>query len=392
MNEQDCKKRLKELKCCVIIPTYNNDKFLESVIQGVMNFSDDVFVVNDGSTDQTVQILSNYKHLNIISYPVNKGKGYALRKAFEEALKKRFEYAIAIDSDSQHDPKDIPIFVESLSKHPEAFIIGVREMPVDHVSRSSSFANKFSNFWFRFITGVDLQDTQSGYRLYPIKRLSGIKYFTNKYEFELEILVRAAWRNIEIIQVPVSVYYPPQKERVTHFRPFKDFGRISVLNTVFVFIALLYIKPFAFLKHLKKENIKEFLKTNLVNTQDSDMKLVWSVMFGLFMGIIPIWGYQLIAAIALAHFLKLNKLIVIVTANISIPPMIPIILYFSYLTGGLILYNHFDSHINISFEYVKHNLVQYIIGSLVLAICVSICMGFITFLFLKIFRKKRITN
>ena len=388
----DIQNIIKEKKCCIIIPTYNNGKFLEAVIKGVLKYTDYIIIVNDGSTDETENILSKYNNLTIISYNKNKGKGYALRMGFNLASDNGFHYAITIDSDGQHDANDIPVFLETLINEPEALIIGTRKMPSENVSRKSSFANKFSNFWFNFITGIDLPDTQSGYRLYPLKILGNIKFFTRKYEFEIEVLVRAAWQGIKIISVPVHVYYPPKNERITHFRPFKDFSRISILNTVLVFITLLYIKPFAFLKYLRKNSIKEFFKTNLFQTKDSNFKIVFSVMLGLFMGIAPIWGYQLIAAIALAHFLKLNKLIVIVAANISIPPMIPIILYFSYLTGGLILANNFQHPVlnsHITFAFVKNNLIQYIIGSIGLALIVSVFIGLIIFLVLKIFRKAK---
>ncbi|MCK4407859.1 MAG: glycosyltransferase family 2 protein, partial [Bacteroidales bacterium] len=97
--------------CCVIIPTYNNCKTLDNVITGVLKFTDNIIIVNDGSTDETESILEKYKNLLILCYPENKGKGYALRKGFESALEKGFNYAITIDSDGQHSPDDIPVFI-----------------------------------------------------------------------------------------------------------------------------------------------------------------------------------------------------------------------------------------------------------------------------------------
>jgi hypothetical protein len=105
-----------------------------------------------------------------------------------------------------------------------------------------------------------------------------------------------------------GVFYPNKRNGLV-FRPF-DFVRISILNTVCVLIALFYVKPFSFVRYLRKENIRDFLKRNVLQTGESVEKLTLSVMFGVFMGIIPIWGYQLITAIALAYLLRLNKLIV----------------------------------------------------------------------------------
>jgi hypothetical protein len=98
-----------------------------------------------------------------------------------------------------------------------------------------------------------MNDTQSGYRLYPVKLINNIRFITRKFEFEIEVLVTAAWKGIEIAEVPVKVFYADKLERVSHFRPFKDFSRISVLNTVLVIITLLYIKPRDFLRGLKKK-------------------------------------------------------------------------------------------------------------------------------------------
>lgn len=109
--------------------------------------------------------------------------------------------------------------------------------------RGNTFANRFSNFWFRLQTGIDLQDTQSGYRLYPLGALRGLGLITSRYEAELELLVFAAWAGTPIISVPVKVYYPPADERVSHFRPVYDFVRISILNTVLCVLALVYGYP-----------------------------------------------------------------------------------------------------------------------------------------------------
>ena len=123
------------------------------------------------------------------------------------------------------------------------------------VPGKSSFGNKFSNFWFWVETGLTMQDTQSGYRLYPVKRLSKLNFITRKFEFEIEVLVRAAWSGFEIVHVPVRVFYAEKGKRISHFRPFKDFSRISVLNTVLVIMALLYIHPRNFFRSLKKKTL-----------------------------------------------------------------------------------------------------------------------------------------
>ncbi|MFO7369423.1 MAG: DUF2062 domain-containing protein [Bacteroidales bacterium] len=381
-----------EMNWCVVIPTYNNEKTLEGVILDVLRVTPCIIVVNDGSTDKTGAILKRFSNITVVDYAPNQGKGHALQTGFRKASEMGYEYAVTLDSDGQHFAKDIPLFIEKIREVPGALIVGSRTLPQDKLRKGSGFANKFSNFWFRFISGVSLPDTQSGFRLYPLKPISEIRFFTSKYEFELEVLIRSAWRGIPLLNIPIDVYYPAKDERVSHYRPFKDFARISLLNAVCVLVALFYVKPFSFINYLKKENIRTFIKNNVIQTPDSVAKTTFSVMLGVFMGIIPIWGYQLITAIALAYLLRLNKLIVIVAANISIPPMIPVILYLSYLTGGWILSGEssltFSS--GIDFTWVRDNLYQYIIGSIVFAVVASALFGLLTFSLLKFYHNRRV--
>jgi glycosyltransferase involved in cell wall biosynthesis len=385
-----------QLKCCVIIPTFNNGTTLNQLIAKVKTYTSHIIVVNDGSTDETLETLNDQKEIVVITYAVNKGKGFAIRQGFKRAIELGYKNAITIDSDLQHDPIDFISFLELSESQPGSLIIGARKMAGVDQPKKSGFANKFSNFWFKVETGMNLPDTQSGYRLYPIKLLQKIHFFSNKYEFEVEVLVRAAWKRIPVLTVPVDVYYPPEEQRISHFRPFRDFGRISILNTILVLIAYLYVKPFSFIRYLKPKNIKTFIRENIIRTKDSNAKIVSSVMLGIFMGILPIWGWQLVAAIALAYILRLNKIIVIVAANISIPPMIPFILFFSYITGGFILGPGYDTSLNgkkIDFEFIGNNLFQYVTGSIVFAAFLAILLGLITYFLLSIFRNKdKLTN
>ncbi|MEO6231056.1 MAG: DUF2062 domain-containing protein [Ferruginibacter sp.] len=382
------------LKVCVIIPTYNNAATLEAVINDVAQFTHNIIVVNDGSTDETLSIVENFHFINLVTYPKNVGKGWALRQAFARATALNYDFGITIDSDGQHFAKDLSTFIERLQAERNAIIIGARNMDQASVPGKSSFGNRFSNFWFKLETGISSPDTQSGYRLYPIWKLKNMRFFTRKYEFEIEVIVRAAWKGIDVISVPVSVYYPPKDERVSHFRPFKDFTRISILNTVLVLITFLYIKPRDFFRTLfEKKKLKQFFHDHLLNSHHSDGIKAFSIAFGIFMGIIPIWGFQLVVAIFLAILFRLNKILVIIAANISIPPMIPLIIFCSYKMGaywmganaGEIRFNS-----SISLASIQQNLQQYIYGSITLAFLAATVAGLITLVVLKIFKRKTV--
>ena len=385
---------LAESEYCVIIPTYNNDQTLEGVISEVLKITGNIIVVNDGSTDKTAFILQQYNQLKIITYFPNRGKGYAIQKGFEKAMASGFRYAVTIDSDGQHYPSDIEILTQKAAEVPDSLIVGARNLIDEDLSGGSSFANRFSNFWFEILTGIRLPDTQTGFRLYPLDLLKNMRFFTSKYEFELEVLVRAAWKGMNIISAPVKVYYPSREQRISHFRPFRDFFRISILNTVFTFIALVYVIPFRFLKNIRKENIREFINKNIFLSQESNLHIALAISLGVFMGIIPVWGFQLILAITLAHLFGLSKLITAVAANISIPPMIPLLVYLSYITGGYILGNGQTVKLSsdLSVKSFEKNLLQYVIGSIVFAVIISALAGIISFFVLKVFRKKRMVT
>ncbi len=381
------------LKACVIIPTYNNAATLAGVIEDVAGYSDHIIVVNDGSTDNTVDIVKNYPAVQFISYPKNVGKGWALRKAFAYATQKGYQYAITIDSDGQHFAKDLPAFIDKVEEAPNAIIIGARNMAQASVPGGSSFGNKFSNFWFKVETGITSLDTQSGYRLYPLAPLKNMRFVTRKYEFEIEVLVRAAWKGVDVVSVPVTVYYAPAAERVSHFRPFKDFFRISILNTILVLISFLYIKPRDFIRLLfDKQKLRKLFNDHLYHPHHSAQLKATSVAFGIFMGIAPIWGFQLVSAIFLAILFKLNKPLVIVAANISIPPMIPVIIFGSYKMGAFWMGDNamqIGFSKSISLDSIKNNLLQYIYGSITLAVIAGIAFGLLTFVFLKLIDKKK---
>ncbi len=379
-----------EHRVCVLIPTFNNAATLEQVVGGVLKYTRNIIVVNDGSTDTTSNVLERFGQIITESYPENKGKGYALRTGFAIALKNGYHYAITIDSDGQHYPDDLPKFIDALREHGPALIIGSRNMNQASVPGKSSFGNRFSNFWFWVETGLKVPDTQSGYRLYPVKLLEGTRYFTNKFEFEVEVIVRAAWKGIAIGSVPVSVYYAPRDERVSHFRPFTDFTRISILNTVLVIITLFYINPRNFLRKIFRKDTYLNLRKEMFNKSEPKGVTAASISLGIFMGIVPIWGFQMLVAIALAVLLRLNKALVLLSANISIPPMIPFIIFLSYKTGALWLGDNavpFDLNDEITLQSIHLNFIQYLYGSITLAFVAALAIGSVSYLVLLLVKK-----
>ena len=252
MNQSDVRALLHRRGICVIIPTYNNVGTVGRVVSDVLDYCQDVFVVDDGSTDGTTAVLQTIAGIHHIHYDRNRGKGHALKVGFKAALEAGFAYAITMDADGQHSASDIPAFLDANRRWPGSLILGSRSVRGTAEAKGSRFANSFSNFWFCVQTLHRLPDTQTGFRLYPLKKLYGYRLMTARYEAELGLLVFAAWHGVAIHSIPVDVYYPPKEERVSHFRPAKDFTRISILNTILCILAVVYALPLLVLRTMMK--------------------------------------------------------------------------------------------------------------------------------------------
>lgn len=239
---------------CGLIPTYNNAATLAGVVRGVRARLDHVIVVDDGSDDTTDEILAEVcgadqaeqrrRGFTVLTHPHNRGKGAALATGLGYARAEGYRYAVTVDADGQHRPSDIPLLLAPLGTHPDALVLGSRRS-LSHPDKSagSTFANRFSNFWFAVQTFRRLPDTQCGLRVYPLRRLPSRLRLTSGYEAELTLLVFPVWRGTEVVPVTVDVCYPPAAERVSHFRPVRDFARISLLNTCLCFLAVVWGWP-----------------------------------------------------------------------------------------------------------------------------------------------------
>ena len=387
------KERMAALKCAVVIPTYNNAGTIAQVIADVKAYTNDVIVVNDGSTDKTAEILASISDIRVIDYPKNQGKGYALRLALNRAYECGFHYAITIDSDGQHYADDIPTFIDKIEEKPESLLVGARNLTAENMPSKNTFANKFSNFWYKVETGQELTDTQSGYRLYPLEKLHHISLITRRYEFEVEIIVRAAWRGINVENIPIKVYYPPVEERVSHFRPLQDFTRISMLNIVLVAYALLLYYPWRFVRSLKPSTVKKFFYQNVIKSKESNLRMAAAMGWGVFCAIIPIWGYQMVFAGVSAHVMRLNKVVAIVFSQVSIPPLIPFIIYASVVLGEWMLKLDTVKYVdNLYMEYVGKSLGQYVIGSFLLGAIACVATFLLSFIIMSICRRNTTAN
>ena len=255
---------VEENEVCAVIPTYQNAKTLLKVVADVHRVVDTVFVVDDGSNDGTAALLDkatgNERPEKVLTHPKNCGKGAALKTGLTYARQQGFRYAVTVDADGQHRADDIPALLKAVEEEPDALAIGSRGLQHENMPAKSTFANRFSNFWFALQTLQRLPDTQSGLRIYPLRCLHGLRWMSARYEAELTLLVFSAWAGVKLLPVPVSVYYPPRDQRVTHFRPGRDFTRISMLNTLLCFLMVVYGWPRIFCRQIARGVIGVFRK------------------------------------------------------------------------------------------------------------------------------------
>ncbi|MEO2073474.1 MAG: DUF2062 domain-containing protein [Zunongwangia sp.] len=389
--------RFKALNCCVLVPTYNNERTLASVVEGLMVYTNQIIVLNDGSTDNTREILQHFTQIEVRNFQKNRGKGKVLKKGFKIAEELGYDYAITIDSDGQHYPDDLDVFLSELEKRnpgdKEILLIGDRNMGSDGVPGVSATGNDFSSYWYLVVTGFQLHDTQSGYRLYPVKVMNSITFYTWKFEFEIETIVKATWRKIDVKNVPIKVLYD-QKNRVSHFRPFWDIVRIVLLYMWFVLVSFFWIHPRNKYRDFKQKGFKKFWKEDIVKSNESSAKKATAIALGIFVGLSPFWGVHTFLVFVLAAFLKVNKVTAFLFSNISIPPFIPIIVYLSFQTGSLVMGKGWDwslklQHISSTTD-VFLGLGQYVLGSLVLAITASILVWIVFYLLFSVLNQKQI--
>ncbi|MCJ7772345.1 MAG: glycosyltransferase family 2 protein [Desulfobacterales bacterium] len=230
----------KKGRFAIIIPAYNHEHAIEDVINASLKLNFPVFVVDDGSTDSTYARIKSIRDICLLQHPRNEGKGAAILTGFAEAVKIA-DWAITIDADGQHIPEDALNLIEAIPEDERPFIVGMREgMLGKDVPWTSRFGRKFSNFWVLLSGGPKLKDSQSGFRIYPLPEAIDMEVRARRYQFEVEILVKAKRHQIPVVEAPVRVNYMGGTQRISHFRPLVD-----VIRNTLTFAVLIIERIFA---------------------------------------------------------------------------------------------------------------------------------------------------
>jgi glycosyltransferase involved in cell wall biosynthesis len=208
-----------------LVPAYQAAASIAAVVHDTVRVVAHVLVVDDGSSDATAATAEAAGAVVVRQVP-NAGKGAALMRGFRVLVEQGFTHAVTLDADGQHLAEEIPRLLEATERAPDAIVVGVRRKEGQEIRAAARFGNWVADGLMTCLAGRPLPDTQSGFRVYPLVATVGLGAEGTRYDFETEILFRAARRGLPIVGVPVRVYYPPIAERVSHYRPWVDTLRI----------------------------------------------------------------------------------------------------------------------------------------------------------------------
>lgn len=379
-------------KALVVIPVYNHVNTLRAVVEASLAQGFPVLVVDDGSSDGSLDSVIDLQ-IERHRLPVNVGKGGAILAAARLALGSGYQAIITIDADGQHDPADAGLLLEMAGSSWPCIVIGARIMETLNVPRSSLFGRDFSNFWVRLECGKTLPDTQSGYRLYPVEFLVSDRFLSRRYTFEIEVLVRGSWAGLPLLSTPVSVYYPPGDERISHFHKLKDNFRLSCLHTFLVTRSLLpWPHRRLFQGKIDAERLPSifqpihFIKA-LTREHSAPGELAAAVWVGICIGSLPIIPFGIAVIIYACLRLHLNKLVAVAASNICVAPFVP---FLCIELGHYFLYGAFWYEFNrqtLLME-IHLRLREWLIGALLLGPLLGVAGALLTYFMVKRFRNR----
>ncbi len=218
-----------------LVPAYQAGHSIAEVVTALMQtaaFGAGVLVVDDGSTDGTFEA-AQAAGAEVLRHGSNRGKGAALVTGLSHAHDSRIPMVVSMDADGQHLAVEAARLAQS-EADPNALVLGTRDLQAAGAPLPNRFSNAVSNAFLSLFTGLCLKDTQCGLRRYPVAETLALGARGQRFEFEAEVVLRAARRRIPIVQVPVQVVYPQGTERQTHFDSVRDPWRIvwRVLQTL----------------------------------------------------------------------------------------------------------------------------------------------------------------
>ena len=214
-------------RIAVVIPALNEERAIRGIVETVLAISPNVILIDDGSTDRTVERVADLP-ITLIRHLTPLGKGQGLRDGFRKARELGFDAVIAMDGDGQHLATDLPRLLAAARRYPEHIVIGARIRHRENQPTARRRANAVADWGISLACAMAVADTQSGQRYYPLAALDLVDLAADDFVFEAALLIAAAReKNLGIVSVPIESRY--QREfRSSHFRPLRDVTRITL--------------------------------------------------------------------------------------------------------------------------------------------------------------------
>lgn len=378
------------------VPVFNNKDTVRRIVSECRAILPKVVVVDDGSTDADVAGLLTGLDVKVLKHEKNRGKGQAILTASRFIEDQGGLFMITIDADGQHLPQDIEKLIPLLREEEPAIIIGSRDFKTAHVPASSRFGRAFANFWLLVETGKVVDDCQSGLRAYPVRYLNQLKFRGSHYDFEAEVLARAAWAGLELKTVPVSVIYPKPEERVSSFKPFLDNFRFSHMHAMLFWRRLLPISHKQLVGNKAREDWEllrhpgKVLKS-LLQESATPEGLALSAAVGMFLAVLPLLFVHTVVILYVALRLKLNKIVALNVQHLAVPPFIPALCIEVgyYMRHGRWLT---DLSFKTVFEQFSSRIYEWFLGSLIIAPLAAVIVGAIMYVTAIVVNRIRCAN
>jgi uncharacterized protein (DUF2062 family) len=380
----------------VVVPVFNNKDTVRNVVAECRSIAKHVLVVDDGSTDSDVAALLAGLDVVFLKHTVNRGKGQAILTASRQVEEQGGRFMITIDADGQHFPRDIDKFLPALREDRPGIIVGSRDFNTEHVPASSRFGRSFANFWLKVETGRTIDDCQSGFRAYPVHYLNQLEFKGSRYDFEAEVLAKAAWAGLLLSTVPIEVRYPKPEERVSHFKPFLDNLRLTRIHAMLVGRRLLPVPHKRLVAGSRKLDLSLLRHPGtvlrvLLQENATPEGLAWSAAVGLFLAVLPILFAHSLVILYVAVRLNLNKVVALNVQHLAMPPFVPALCIEVgyYMRHGKWLT---DLSFATVFAQFSARLYEWFLGSLVIAPLLALLIGAVTYLSAAMIKKFRYAN
>ena len=222
------------MKICALIPAFNEAPYIAKVVEETREHIETVIVIDDGSDDGTAQI-ALAAGATCLGSQVNCGKSSALRMGIDFARANDFTHVITLDGDGQHLPQDIPAMLRVAEETRADLVIGARPFARDLMSRSRYYANTIGSRLASALIGCEIKDSQSGFRLFRIDKLSKIKLRSRRYEIEMEVLIKMTQSGCTIAHSPIHMIYF-NDDAHSKLRPIRDTTRTCLWSLAYRFL------------------------------------------------------------------------------------------------------------------------------------------------------------